>query len=130
MGLLWVYYSLGGPQAKLFFSSFRINGGSSYSLNVEGDRFQVMVLELFLQEAKFLLDPVLSWPQEEQAVLQAPGSPLVQAQGRLSLSSELQDPLDVKSVSSLSLHPSCCKPRPSQLLCFYLPTGKAFLLEV
>lgn len=38
MGLLWVYYSLGGPQAKLFFSSFRINGGSSYSLNDEDDR--------------------------------------------------------------------------------------------
>lgn len=59
MGLLWVYYSLGGPQAKLFYSSLRINGGSSYSLNDEGDRFQVMVLELFLQEAKFLLGPVL-----------------------------------------------------------------------
>lgn len=50
MGLLWVYYSLGGPQAKLFYSSLRINGGSSYSLNDEGDRFQ---------EAKFLLGPFL-----------------------------------------------------------------------
>lgn len=59
MGLLWVYYSLGGPQANLFYSSLRINGGSSYSLSDEGDRFQVMVLELFLQEAKFPLGPVL-----------------------------------------------------------------------
>lgn len=54
-----MYYSLGGPQAKLFYSGVRINGGSSYSLTHEGDCFRVMVLELFLQEAKFPLGPVL-----------------------------------------------------------------------
>lgn len=133
----WVYYGViahsGDPQAKLFYCSLFIsNGGSSSSWMMQGTVSSWWFWSCFYSKISFCL--VLLYLASGRAVLQAPVSPPVPAQGRLSSSPELHGPVDVEvslvkllSLLLVSTSFAANKPPPNHYNS-YLPMGNSLFL--